>query len=347
MKILPVIKLLLVFVLAGTFLFMSSCTQATEQKSPPVEWNGVCSTQFQQDYIQLLNTDSNDKKLTQQCDLFYQSYPEVKCLTEIESVEVRVHTFDFDEKCNKGDFKDFKNKKDLHPDDDSKSSGKRPSETKIIPQCNEDLLSYYAKTSTLFELNKNLISAAKKNDIVFNKALTSFRQCNQFFHVYKYSVCVDDENNQRSYYELKPYCDYFESKLLNLFQKYPDKYFPEEFISLTNLKLRFILNDPFIDFYKNLGQVKKIISLGKSINNAEENKNQNYCYFISNHFSSSEKLLNQEFLVSESTKEAKNLWRLNTSTGAKSFSLYCRSLRQLYLQDLKEILGGKVHIFID
>ena len=105
--------------------------------------------------------------------------------------------------------------------------------------------------------------------------------------------------------------------------------------------------DPFIDFYKNLSQVKKIISLGKSVDNSEENKKQNYCYFISNHFGTSEKLLNQELLISESTKEAKNLWRLNAYNGAKSFSLYCRSPRQLYLQDLKEILGGKVHIFID
>lgn len=327
-----------------------SCSKAPEEAPKPVEWNGSCSSQFAEDYHHLLELDTNDSSLlNDECTRFYQQYQNVKCLTEVEGVEVRVHTSDFDLKCNKGDFKDYKDphkNKDKNKDTNEKSENESDDEN-FLQKCSNELLSYFQRTETAFELTKNLINKSKSLDVVFNKSLSSYRICNQYFHIYKYSSCLGPDSEKLSYNNLKPYCQFFRNKLENLNKKYPEKYFPEEFIPLENLKLRFKINDPFINFFSKISLVKSLIIYGKSLPNTVENKKNPYCYFISNQYKSSERLANREIKVTEIGKENDNLWKLSAFTDNKSFILQCRSARQLYLQDLKEILGNKVHIFTD
>lgn len=327
-----------------------SCSKAAEENTKPVEWNGTCSHQFAEDYHRLLDLETNDTStLNAECTRFYQQYQNIKCLTEVEGIEVRVHTSDFDLKCSKGDFKDYqepnkgKDKNKIPNENLENQSGNE----KYIQKCSNELLSYFQRTESSFELTANLINKSKNLEVIFNKSLSGYRVCNQYFHIYKYSSCLGPDSEKFSYSNLKPYCHIFRNKLESLNKKYPEKYFPEEFIHLENLKLRFKINDPFISFFSKVSLVKSLIVDGKSLSNSAENKKKNYCYFISSDYKSSERIINREIKFTEIIKESASLWRLTAFVESRSFQLRCRSPRQLYLQDLKETLGNKLHIFAD
>lgn len=328
-------------------LLLISCTKVSQEASKPVEWNGSCSEQYQQDYINLLNTSVDSPQLKNTCDSFYQQYADVKCLTEIDDVEVRVHTVDFDVKCQRGDFKDYTPPKSASPDDKPKANPTNPLNPQIIPQCSTELFDYFQRTLALFELNKNLITDTKDKTLIFNKALASYRQCNQYFHIYKYSSCTANDHKNYSYYDFQPYCLFFKTKLENLLKLNPQKYFPEEFLPLTNLRIRLKVNDPFIEIFKSKKMVKTVLLQGKSMPYSPGAKQDGYCYFISPQYSNSEKLLGKEIIFFEVFKESQTVWKFASTVENKSLSLYCRSSRQLFLQDLKEIMGNKAHIYTD
>lgn len=332
-----------------TIMVLGSCSKSIDNlPNKPVEWNGNCTSEYKNDYLDLLNLDSNSANLKSSCDRFYQKYNDVKCMTDIESVEVRIHTADFDLKCNRGDFKDYS--------DPNKKKNKNSSDTDIIsddesmttlPKCSSQLISFFQKTEASFEVNKSIITSAKNNDIVFNKALTSYRTCNQFFHIYKYSICQGAENIKYSFLNLRPYCQFFRNKLENLNKKFATKYYPEEFVPLISLKLRLRLNDPFLSFYPSLSSAKSIIVSGKSVTANSENKTENYCAFVSKTLKSSSKAYGTEAKVNEIDKLNDSTWRISFLLNNNAIEIYCRSARQIFLQDLKEILGNKTHIFID
>lgn len=328
---------------------LTFCSQ-TSNNSPtnPVEPNGVCTTEYKNEYLELLNLDYTNANLKNACDRFYQKYNDVKCMTEVEDVEVRVHTSDFDLKCSRGDFKDYTDPKKKKAQDnfENEDLSENQSDTNL-PKCSNQVISYFQKTEASFAVNKNIITDTKSTDAAFNKALGNYRTCNQYFHVYKYSTCLGANESKFSFLNLKPYCQFFRNKLEALNKKYPTKYYPEELLPLIHLKLRLKLNDPFITFFSSLSTAKYIIAAGKSVPASTENKRENYCVFISKTLKTSAKIYTSEAKVTEIDKLNDNTWKIFASYGANSFEIQCRSARQIFLQDLKEILGNKTHIYND
>lgn len=333
--------------LFAAIVLQTSCAKPTAEVAPkPVDWNGTCSNSYREDYLDLLNLDSNNAELRSKCDLFYQKYDDVKCMAEVESVEVRVHTADFDLKCSRGDFKNYEDPKKKKDKDKNSNNDQYDDESEnYIPKCSNQIINYLQKTEAIFEVNKSIITNTKSNDIVFTKALDSYRTCNQFFHVYKYSACRGADQDKFSYLNLKPFCSFFRNKLETLNKKYPGKYFPEEFLPLTKLKLRMKINDPYISFYSTTALAKTIIVAGKSMTATKENKTANYCVFTSKSLKTSAKVSGIEVKILEIDKENDTSWNLSASINNNSFNIICRSARQIFLQDLKEILGNKAHFY--
>lgn len=338
---------ILMILLLATMALYTSCSKPTADVVPkPVDWNGTCSDSYREDYLDLLNLDPNSSELRSKCDQFYQQYSDVKCMAAVEGVEVRIHTADFDLKCSRGDFKNYedpKKKKDKNNNSSDEQFADEGGNT--IPKCSNQLINYFQKTEAAFEVNKSIITNTKNNDIAFTKALDSYRTCNQFFHVYKYSACRGADEDKFSYLNLKPFCSFFRNRLEALNKKYPEKYFPEEFLPLAKLKLRMKINDPYITFYPSVALAKTIIISGKNMTATKENKTSNYCIFISKSLKSSTKVSGAEGKILEIDKENDTSWRLSASINNISFEILCRSARQIFLQDLKEILGNKAHFY--
>lgn len=335
-----------ILLLLAAIVLQTSCARPTaDAVTKPVDWTGNCSNSYRKDYLDLLNLESNSSELQTKCDQFYQRYNNVKCMAEVESVEVRIHTADFDLKCSRGDFNNYEDPKKKKDKNNNPSDDQSIDNESTIPKCSNQIINYFQKTEANFEVNKSIITTTKNNDIVFTKALDSYRTCNQFFHIYKYSSCRGADEDKFSYLNLKPFCAFFRNKLETLNKKYPEKYFPEEFLPLSKLKLRMKINDPYLVFYPSTSTAKTIIVAGKSLASAKENKTASYCIFVSKLLKTSSKVNGTEGKILEIDKENDTSWKLSASINNNSFDVVCRSTRQIFLQDLKEILGNKAHFY--
>ncbi|MCB0369176.1 MAG: hypothetical protein KDD45_06890 [Bdellovibrionales bacterium] len=331
--------------LLATSLLIAGCFNSSSSEKPnDVQWNGVCTEEFKASYLALLNAKLSDSDLMNQCSNFYNKYPNTKCLAEIDSIEVRVHSFDFDEKCKQGDFKNY-NPNRPPADSKNKSSNEPMPSNMLTPICSKNLVSFYNKTINNFENYKNSISISKNKNDVFEKSLYGYRQCNQYFHTYNYSACIESTSNiQYSYKILRPYCLYFKNQLLTLFKKYPKQFYPEEFAPLTKLRINLYLNDPFIDFYKSFNGVNYVIEQGSLVPKSTDLNNRPYCYFISKYIPNSQELVGAELSLTNIYKASSNVWVLTSFINKKKLSLYCYANDTIYLQDLKEILGNKARL---
>ena len=321
--------------LVATFLCLLTvdCSRVSTPEPTQIQYGGACSDDFSKAYEAILNwTDNPD--LQAACDDFYAKYSDVKCMSKINGVELRLHTTDFDKKCQKNRVSD-KNKADKSSEPTTiKSEGKS--------LCSRDLTAFLADKQNEFnKATQDIFSNSYSDDQLFDTALAKKKICNQYFFNYNYLECTRD-NKAFSFNTIKPYCDQFQGWLQELKLKNPKKYSPEELKPIAGVSLKFHFVDPILPFFKSSVKIKDTYLVdGKSLPFNEITSSQNYCYFESDRIRYAGELKNQLYKVDVTiSSKSRVLFAYNSFN--EQWRLVCHVAEFFYLQDLLETLGEHV-----
>jgi len=318
---------------------LSSCTQATSPKTGAVQSGGTCSEEYSREYEKILNLPTGTGNMQALCDEFYASYPGVKCFSIVDGSELRVHTNDFDLKCQKNISNNSK------PPASSKNSPSPAERDENKPICSNELIEFVlTKKSEFFATIKTIENSNTTDESAFNLALASKKMCNQFFFNYNYTECSRD-TYAYSFHDLKKYCDEFQNVLHALKTKNPKKFSPQEMKPLTQANLKFTFKDPLIPFYTSKVKVKDAYLVdGMLVSFSDISSSQNYCYFESEKMRYSGELKSSLYKVDVSYPN-KNRALFTYTSFNEQWRMICHSRAQLYYQDLLEIAGDKITIF--
>lgn len=323
-----------------TALCLNSCTQATPPKAGAVQSGGLCSQEYSREYEKILNLPAGTLDTQSQCDEFYVKYPGVKCFSILDGSELRVHTNDFDLKCQKNI-----STKSKPPAASSKNLAPVAERAENKPLCSSELIEFViTKKSEFYAAIKTIENSDTTDESSFNLALTSKKMCNQYFFNYSYTECLRD-NYAYSFHDLKTYCDEFQNILHTLKAKNPKKFSPQEMKPLTLANLKFTFKDSLLPFYSSKIKVKDAyLADGMLISFSAISSNQNYCYFESEKLRYSGELKSALYKL-DVTYPNKHRAMFTYTSFNEQWRMICHSRTQLYKQDLLEVVGDKITIF--
>lgn len=318
-------------------LGLVACTKIDPPKDQPVQYGGSCSEEYSREYEKILNLSRTAPDLFEVCNEFYARYSGVKCFSQVDGTELRIHTSDFNNKCKRG----ISSKKSQDADgssDEAKPNVRKPS------KCSNELIDFLVTKQTEFHAAVASIETSDvTDDYLFEKALTSKKVCNQYFFNYNYLTCERD-GKAYSFHMLKPYCDIFQTQLHRLKNKNSKKYFPEELTPLKTLNLKFHFQDDMVPFYPKKAKIKDVFLVdGNLIEFSQISSNQNYCYFESPKIRRSGQLKSDLYPV-DVTQTNKNRVVFSHTSFNETWRLICHTRGGFYYQDLLEALGEKVTV---
>ncbi|OYZ13339.1 MAG: hypothetical protein B7Y39_18050 [Bdellovibrio sp. 28-41-41] len=318
---------------------LSSCTQATPPKPSVVQSGGACSEEYSRAYEKILNLPTGTVNTQAQCDEFYASYPGIKCFSIVDGSELRVHTNDFDLKCQKN----ISNKS--KPPTSSKNSPSPANRDDKKPLCSNELIEFVlTKKSEFYAAIKTIENSDTTDESAFDLALASKKICNQYFFNYNYTECSRD-TYAYSFHDLKKYCDEFQNVLHALKNKNPKKFSPQEMRPLTLANLKFTFKDSLIPFYSSKVKVKDAYLVdGMLVSFGDISSNQNYCYLESEKLRYSGELKSTLYKV-DVTYPNRNRTVFTYTSFNEQWRMICHSRVQLNKQDLLEVAGDKITIF--
>jgi hypothetical protein len=320
----------LVFMLIG-------CTQVESPKKSAVQYGGSCSAEYSRDYEKILNWPM-DSDIREACDRFYDLYSDVKCFSNVDGSELRIHTTDFDEKCQKNIPERAKNAKRQRPGDSAE-----PLRTQSL--CSTELTNFIIEKQKEFRGTLESYESNSYSDAdMFSTSLSYKKTCNQYFHTYKYTECPRDGKTY-SFDDLKPYCDEFQILLHKLKVKNPKKFSPQELKPLTGLNLKFHFEDAMVPFYSAKTKVKDTYIVdGKLVAFSQITTKQNYCYFESEAVRFSGELKNEIYKVDIAFITKTKVVFSHTSFN-EQWRMICQSRNYFYHQELIEALGDTVTVY--
>ncbi|MCK6597409.1 MAG: hypothetical protein L6Q37_03530 [Bdellovibrionaceae bacterium] len=342
------INLLFLFLI---FLALNSCNNSTPTKINPVNSGGYCSREYQISYEKLLNLNDEDKALTQECSAFYQQYENIKCLTEIDSVEVRVHTSDFDLKCHQGDFKNYNQKKTTPLSSENQASDKSNTRDNLRKDwCNEDYFNFFDTHAEKFENDIVKIKLSKNKDFIFRTSLKNYRTCTSYFDSFDYLQCSKEDTLKKikiyTYLNIKPACDFFKERIISLNKYNSSLFYPEELIPLKELNFELAIKSKAIIFFNKKTTVKQIIKAGEVLPVEQIPLTGKFCYFSNYKLPSSAKFYGLSFSPLETRKINKEVTTINLIANKITVTLNCHSPENLLFHDLKEIFGSLIQLHL-
>lgn len=313
-----------------------ACTKVDSPKDQPVQYGGACSEDYSRDYERILNLSKAAPELLDVCNDFYARYADVKCFSHVDGTELRIHTSDFDNKCKRG-ISSNKSKSSSDPTEPARSPRNQST-------CSNDLIDFIiAKQSEFYSILQTTENGDVTDDFLFENALASKKACNQYFFNYKYLECSRDGKTY-SFYQLKPYCDVFQSQLHSLKNKNSKKYSPQELKPLTTANLKFHFEDSLIPFYAAKAKIKDSYFVdGQLLDFSQISSSQNYCYFESAKLRFSGELQSQMYNVDVSSPNKNRVVFTHTSFH-EQWRFICHTKGTFYHQDLLEVLGDKVTV---
>ncbi len=329
------LKFLKLLVLIVSCLSFADCTRVTAPEPTQIQYGGACSDDFSKAYEALLNWPDSSEFQTA-CDDFYAKYGDVKCMSKLNGVELRLHTTDFDKKCGKNRVSD-KSKADPSGEPTLIKSG-----TKSL--CSRDLTTFVIDKQIEFnQASQDIFSNNYSDDRLFETALAKKKICNQYFFNYNYLECTRDSKTL-SFNTIKPFCDQFQGWLHELNLKSPAKYSPQELKPIASMGLKFHFIDPLLPFFKSSVKIKEnYFADGKMLPFNEITSSQNYCHFESDRIRYAGELKNQLYKVDVTiSSKSRVLFAYNSFN--EQWRLVCHVAEFFYLEDLLETLGEHVSI---
>ncbi len=303
-------------------------------KQGAVLYGGSCSDEYSKDYEALLNWPGNTD-VRAACDDFYAKYANVRCFSQVDGAELRIHTGDFDEKCQRGSSGRPKSTKQASDSGDLSDSSRN---------CIADVAKFIkTRKSEFYSVLATFQNDAYIDDKKFASSLENRKICNQYFLNYKYKQCALD-GVEYSYYDLKPYCDEFQTTLHRLKLKTPKKFSPQELKSVVGLNLKFHFEDPLVPFYRSKDKVKPTYFVeGRQVDFSNITSNQSYCYLESDRIRYAGELKNDIYKV-DITQISKNKIMFTHTSFNEKWRMICQSPEYFYFQDLVEVLGDAINV---
>lgn len=327
---------LVLFSISLLSVFQFGCAQVDSPKPSAVQYGGVCSADYSKDYQSILNWPA-DQDIKEACDAFYAKYPGVKCFSTVDGAELRIHTNDFDNKCQKNGAPKPKPPKTAVPieAETSRTQG----------LCSNELTSFIMEKYKSFQSTLESVETNKiRDEDLFSSALANKKICNQYFFNYKYTECTKN-NVIYSFHLLKPYCDQFQMQLHTLRVKNPKKFSPVELKPLTGVNLKFHFEDSLLQFTSSKVKNKDLyLTEGSFSTFGNITSSQNYCYLESDQIRFAGELKNEVYKVDIAfLTRAKVVFSYNSFN--EQWKMVCHVKDHFYLQDLLETLGDKVSVF--